>query len=139
MSFSLVKPSLDTPFHIDFQWWKENDNNWRVFLHSCLCEEHQTIINGINMDIQLDFIDPKTGEVTRIDALQHTLMTHCAIQEGFISSNTTLVDSVFRTFLTNSNQPLSPNELGEMINRPSLTILRTLTGQKVYSGIRPCH
>jgi hypothetical protein len=29
---SLIKPNLNTPFHIDFSWWKENDNNWRIFL-----------------------------------------------------------------------------------------------------------
>ena len=34
--FSLVKPSIETPFHIDFEWWKETDSNWRVFLFDFL-------------------------------------------------------------------------------------------------------
>jgi len=28
--FSLVKPTLQTRFHIDFNWWSQNDRNWRV-------------------------------------------------------------------------------------------------------------
>ena len=23
--FSLVKPTVNTPFHIDFEWWRQND------------------------------------------------------------------------------------------------------------------
>ena len=32
--FSLVKPTLQTPFHIDFRWWKQNERDWHVFLRS---------------------------------------------------------------------------------------------------------
>ena len=30
--FSLVKPTVDTPFHIDFAWWKKNERDWHVYL-----------------------------------------------------------------------------------------------------------
>ena len=38
---SLIKPSIKTPFHIDFDWWKQNERDWHVFLRSLLCTEHQ--------------------------------------------------------------------------------------------------
>ena len=38
---SLVKPTIQTHFHIDFDWWGEKDRDWRVYLQSLLCPEHQ--------------------------------------------------------------------------------------------------
>ncbi len=31
---SLVKPTIDTPFKIDFDWWMNHDRDWRVYLRS---------------------------------------------------------------------------------------------------------
>ncbi len=44
--FSLLKPSLQTPFHIDFEWWRTSDTNWHVALRSLLCSEHQEAFAG---------------------------------------------------------------------------------------------
>jgi hypothetical protein len=85
----------------------------------------------------VDSVDPETAEVKRVDGLQHVLMTHCARQPNFITANTTLVDSVFRVFLSNGNEPLSIREVAEIINRPAETILRTISGPQVYKGLRP--
>jgi len=137
--FSLVKPTLETPFSIDFDWWKEHDNNWRVYLFSYLCPEHQTAFEGSSEDIWIDWIDPETAEVRQVDGLQNVLMSHCAQQEDFLTRNTTLVDSVFRVLLAHGNEPMTVVELGEAINRPPDTILRTLSGMQVYKGIRPRH
>jgi hypothetical protein len=136
--FSLVKPTPETPFHIDFAWWKQHDNNWRVHLHDCLCSEHQEVFSNLEDESWVDWIDPETAEVKRVDGLQHVLITHCARQTGFLTVNTTLVDAVFRTFLANGNVPMSPNGLAVQINRPADTILKTLAGPQVYKGLRPC-
>ena len=134
---SLIKPSLDTPFHIDIEWWKRSDQNWRVYLYNCLCEEHQQAYKDSDRDITIDWIDSYTAEVIQVNGLQHTLMTHCAKQDDFLSSHTALVDSVFRVFIANGNSPLSPTELAENVGKPAITILRTLSGPKVYKGLRP--
>jgi hypothetical protein len=134
---SLIKPKLDTPFRIDFDWWKKNDRNWRVFLRSFLCDEHQLLFEKLDNDEVVDWIDPKTAEVTQVDGLQHILITHCAKQSDFLNANMTLVDSVFRVLLSNGNQPMTAEELGSVLNRPAQTILRTLSGVRVYKGIRP--
>ncbi len=137
--FSLVKPTLETPFQVDFDWWKQHDNNWRVFLYSYLCPEHKAAFADTGQEVLVDWVDPETAEVRTIDGLLHILMTHCARQLDFVTSNTTLVDAVFRMLLANGNEPLTPVELGNAIHRPAETILKTLSGMQVYRGIRPSH
>ena len=135
--FSLVKPTVDTPFQIDFDWWKQHDSDWRVFLLNLLCEPHQTTFKDQEDDVVIDFIDPKTAEVKSVDGLLHTLLNHCAKMADFTTHDSSLVSTVFRVFLSNNNHPLSPNELSKIINRPANTILITLSGPTVYKGIRP--
>jgi hypothetical protein len=135
--FSLVRPTVNTPFHIDFDWWMQNDNNWRVYLHDCLCSEHQAKFSDFDESEWIDWVDPETAEVQRVDGLQHVLITHCARQPEFLTTNTSLVDAVFRVFLAGGNKPLTPLELSERLGRPPETILRTLSGPVVYKGLRP--
>lgn len=137
--FSLVKPTLDTPFHIDFDWWKSHDHNWRVFLQSFLCVEHQKLYADLTNEVWIDWIDPQTAEVQHVDGLQHVLMTHCAKQIDFVSNSTTLVYAVFRVLLANGNIPSSPNDLSKLIGKSPEIILRTFSGPTVYQGIRPLH
>jgi hypothetical protein len=135
---SLVKPTLQTHFHIDFDWWAKNDRDWRVYLRSYLCPEHQLAFADMDMDAQVDWVDPETAEVQQVDGLQHVLITHCAKQLGFVTEQSAIVDGIFRLFLANGNTPLTPLELGEKLGRPPLTILKLLSGTRVYKGLRPC-
>jgi hypothetical protein len=135
--FSLVKPTTQTPFHIDFDWWKQQDKDWRVFLYGYLCPEHQAAFSPRDENTMMDWIDPESAEVTRVDGLQHTLITHCARQAGFVTNNMALVDSVFRVLLAQGNNPLTSAQLSEIISRPAETILRTLSSGVVYKGMRP--
>jgi len=135
--FSLVKPTVDTPFHIDFDWWKETDSNWRIFLFSFLCEKHQELFSDKNDSLKIDAVDPETAEVYPVDGLLYTLMNHCAKMEDFIPDNLPLIGRIFRVFLANGNEPLNPQQLSKMVNRPARTILVTIGGHQVYKGIRP--
>jgi hypothetical protein len=136
--YSLVKPTLQTKFHIDFDWWTQIDNDWRVFLQTLLCSDHQQSYADANFEEMIDWVDPDTAEIQNVDGLRHILITHCARQSGFITDHTTLVDAVFRIFLANGNSPQTSAELAERLRRPPETILRTLSGMQVYRGIRPC-
>ena len=135
--FSLVKPTLQTPFHIDFDWWQKNERDWHVYLRSLLCPEHQELFATIQEGEMIDWVDPKTAEVKSVDGIQHTLMSHCARRPEFVTEQTAIVEAVFRLFLTNDNLPMTAEELGLRLNRPPLTILRTLSGPRVYKGLRP--
>lgn len=135
---SLVRPTLQTRFHVDFEWWVKNDRDWRVYLRSNLCLEHQEAFANIEAEEKVDWVDPNTAEVQQVDGLQHVLITHCAKQPGFITQRSTLVDAAFRLFLANGNTPMNALELSERLGRPAETILRTFSGRRVYKGLRPC-
>jgi len=134
---SIIKPSNNTRFHIDFAWWEKNDRDWRVFLQSYLCPEHQQLFQEHKPDMLLDYIDPVSAEVKQVDGLQHVLISHCARQPEFISDRTAVVDAVFRIFLANGNQPKSCLELSERLGKPAETLLRVISGSRVYKGLRP--
>jgi hypothetical protein len=134
---SLVKPTLQTHYHIDFAWWQKNENDWHVHLTSLLCPEHKEMFAKVQGSDLIDFIDPETAEVRPMDGLQQIILTHCARQPEFVTGQTAMVEAVFRTFLSNGNSPLSPTELSERLGRPANTILITLSGPRVYKGIRP--
>jgi len=135
--FGLLKPTLETPFHIDFDWWKKNERDWHVYLRSLLCQEHQEAFADVQEGEMIDWVDPKTAEVKPVDGIQHALMTHCARRPEFVTEQTAMVEAVFRLFLTNENVPMTAEELGSLLNRPPNTILRTLSGPRVYKGLRP--
>ncbi len=135
--YSLVKPTLNTPFHIDFDWWRQSDQEWRVHLRSCLPPEYQQAFADADTE-EVDWVDPETAEVQRVDGLQHALINYATNNEDFITERTTLVESIFRILLANGNLPLTPTELGERLSRPPMTILRTISGIRVYKGIRAC-
>lgn len=136
--YTFFKPTLQTRYHIDFNWWQQNDRDWRVYLQNNLCPEHREAYADYNAGEMIDWVDPNTAEVQQVDGLQHILITHCAKQDGFITERSALVDSVFRVFLANGNIPLSALELGERLGRPPDIILKTFSGLRVYKGIRPC-
>jgi hypothetical protein len=137
--FSLIRPTNQTPFHVDFDWWKQHDTNWRVYLHSCLCAEHQAAFTNLEEGYLIDWVDAETAEVTSVDGLEHILMTHCSLLPDFLDMNMPLVDAVFRVFVAHHNTPMSSLELSEFTGKSSDIILRTLAGPQIYKGIRPIH
>ena len=135
---SLVKSTLETPFRIDFNWWSQHDRDWRVHLRSLLsAEELERFADIIDGDVMLDWVDPDSAEVHQVDGLQHVLITHTAQQENFLQDGTAMVEAIFRLFLKNGNSPMTVVEIGETLNRDPKPILRTLSGARVYRGIRP--
>lgn len=134
---SLLKPTIKTPFHIDFEWWKQNERDWHVFLRSFLCAEHQEIFAETEEGDSLDWIDPQTAEVKPVDGIQHALISHCAQLPDFVNQRTALVEAIFRLFLANGNIPMTAEDLSEKLGKPADTILRTIAGPRVYRGLRP--
>ena len=134
---SLLKPNVKTPFHIDFEWWKQNERDWHVFLRSLLCSEHQDAFADMEEGQMIDWVDGETAEVKPVDGVQNALMSHCALQPEFVNDRTAMVEGVFRIFLVNGNSPMSAEDLSRKLGRPAETILRTLTGPRIYRGLRP--
>jgi hypothetical protein len=135
---SFVKPTINTPYHIDFEWWKKSELNWRVMLMAYLSnEDQQAFEKAEDQDRQYDIIDSETGEVISVDALQHLLISKYAQREGFIDDTTSMVEAIFRLFLANGNYPMTAEEIGERLNRPPTLVLQMLSGRRIYQGIKP--
>jgi hypothetical protein len=132
-----TKPSVETKFHIDFDWWMQSGRNFRVFLQSHLCSECRVRFKDYREADLIDWVDAETAEVTQVDGLWHSLRTCCSGKTDYISELMPLTTAVARTFLANGNEPLSPNQLSELLHRPADTILRTIGSTQVYDGIRP--
>jgi hypothetical protein len=123
----LIKPTLETPYHVDYGWWDKADRNLRVYLKSHLCALHRDMYSESSVDTTIDWVDSYTAEVR----------THCSQQPDYITNDTSVVDAVFRVFLVNDNHPLSPRELAERIGKDPELILKTISGKTVYKGLRP--
>jgi hypothetical protein len=134
---SRVRPTLDTKFHIDYEWWRRENRDLKAYLISHLPPEKRTQFDSSAEQEMIDWIDPQTAEVRQLDALQHAI-AQAVLDPQFVNEHTPLVDAIFRVFLANGNKPLSPEELSRFLPRraPAL-ILRTLSSPTVYKGIRP--
>ena len=134
----LWHPTLETKFHIDRDWWKGQRRNLRLHIHSRLCASCKALYPTYEDAGEMDWVDEQTAEVTRVDALWHIVRTCCSTKPEYITDETPLAEAIFRIFLANGNTPLTPMELYQIFNRrPPGVILRTLTGEQIYYGIKP--
>ena len=132
------RPSLETKFHIDDDWWLAGGKDLRVAVRGQLCKDCQARFPDHRNLEAVDWVDPETAEVVRADALLQALRNDCSKKPEFISASNALVTNIFRIFLLNGNQPLTPGEMqGQMPWTGADTILRTLTAGQVYMGLRP--
>ena len=132
------RPSLETRFYIDHEWWQATGRDLRVAVRGQLCRDCQTRFPDHRNLEAVDWVDPDTAEVVRADALMQTLRNDCAKKPDFISNGNSLVTNIFRIFLLNGNQPLTPVELAQQMPWTNGdTILRTVASGQVYMGLRP--
>ncbi len=132
----LVKPTLDTKFYVDYDWWERSNEDLRSYLLSHVLPEQRDRLSTIEEGSVIDYIDPATGEVSQLDELNLAIRL-AAADPNFINLQTSLVDSVFRVFLANGNLPQTPKELAALTGRRASTILKTFSGVRIYKGVRP--
>lgn len=133
-----TRPTLDTKFHIDMNWWEQEQIDFRLYLHHQLCPEHRQRYPDYHRTELVDWIDPVTAEVKRVDALWQALLSCCSKRPDYLSDSTPLITAIFRVFLANNNTPMTPVELAQVIGRAQPeVILQLLTRGKIYRGIKP--
>ncbi len=132
------RPTVDTRFHIDMDWWKETRRDIRVYMRELLCDECRAEFESFQGQEEIDWVDEQTGEVTQVDGLWHSVRTCCSHKPNYITPSTPVIDAIFRTFIANGNKPLSARDLYELLDRrPPEMLLRMLTVGPIYMGIRP--
>ncbi|MBK8135931.1 MAG: hypothetical protein IPK52_08835 [Chloroflexi bacterium] len=131
----LAKQTLDTRYHIDYEWWRTSTEDLRTNLLKQVPPDFKDAVLAQPEDRQFDYIDPKSGRVSRLDALHFALMVASESTE-FLDNSVSLADAIFRVLLTRDNAPTSARELAALTGRDGRTIL-TLLGSRVLYGIRP--
>jgi hypothetical protein len=132
-----IKPTLDTPFHIDYNWWVEQGLDLNVQLLQHLSPELREVYTGQRLGDKIDLIDWETGEVRQVEGLQYLIATRCSKDPGYIMQAPTLLEAIFRAFLSNGNHPLTPRALAPLVGHTSEQVLRVLSGSIVRKGLRP--
>jgi hypothetical protein len=128
----VIRPDVNTKFHIDLDWWQKSGRDIRVEVYNALCLESRASVPPPEEIRAVDWIDPQTGEVTRVDILWDTLMGHCAHQHDYVTSTMPLTRAILRVLLANGNQPLSATELHQRIRKGTpQSILRVLLGSEM--------
>jgi len=134
---NFVKPTVDTPFCIDYSWWEGQSVDMNVQLLAHLPENLREAYAGKSVDEKIDLIDWETGAVQQVEGLQYLIATQCREDPGYIMQAPTLLEAVFRVFLSNGNQPVSPRALSPLVGHQPKKILRLLAAGKVRKGLRP--
>jgi methyltransferase-like protein len=131
----LKRPTLDTKFHIDFGWWDQSDLDLKTYLFSRLeIGDDSSIELGVE---NVDLVDPDTAEVRQVDSFQFAMQTYFSQLPDDFVKHSSLVDAVFYVLLANANKPMSAQELAERVQRDPDTVLKTISGTRIYQGIRP--
>ena len=117
---------------IDLDWFKLNGRSFLPLIQAGLCPKCRKQL--------------KAGEEgPSVDELLSSIRDCCSNTPGFITRNLPILESVFRLFLANGNQPLALEELGKQLSerrsgdtfRTSAEVLLRLLSNDQYYGIRP--
>jgi hypothetical protein len=131
----LKRPTEDTRFYIDYDWWDRSNLDLKTYLYSKL-----DISDDLSLDTEMDrvdLVDAQTGEVRQVDGFQYVLQTYFSRLPQDFTQRASLVDAAFFVLLANANQPMTAKEIADRLNRSTEVVLRTLGGPHVYQGIRP--
>lgn len=132
----LAKQTLDTKYYIDYEWWPTSGEDLRTNLLKQVPPDFKDAVLAQPEDREFDYIDIKTGRVSRVNPL-HFALKVAAEDPEFLGQSNSLADVIFRVLLINGNQPISARELAAMTGRDGRTILTLLSSPRVYYGIRP--
>ncbi len=134
----VARPDVKSLFYIDLSWFEKNGRDLREALHEALCDECRARYPTPADAHVVDRVHPRTGEVTRVDALWESIVDHCALRPGFVTPATPLTAGIFRALLANGNQPMSSEQLQKRIGKSSApAILKLLLGTEVENGVVP--
>ena len=116
---------------IDLDWQQQSNCSFFALAQGCLCPKCQ---------------ERRKGEISAADLLT-TIKDCCSETPNFITGELPILESIFRLFLANGNQPLDLEELGKQLSewrggdtyRTSAEILSRLLSSDQYYGLRQVH
>ena len=123
---------LEQSWFIDLDWYRLNRRSFTTLAQRSLCPKCYKRLQV------------KTGEIAAA-GLFKAIKGCCSKEPGFISGRLSLLESMFRLFLANGNQPLNLEALvgqlrkwrGEGQHRPAAGVVSRLLASDQYYGLRP--
>lgn len=136
----IARPTLETRFHVDWSWFERNNINAEKVIRDQLTPKVAERFPPEAAIETVDYVNPQTGEVTRLDSLREAIMSECQWEPLYLTGDIPLVQAVLRVFLANNNQPLTVIEIAQRLERIDPDpILRVLTTGDVQMGIVPLY
>jgi len=125
----IVTEQVRSRWFIDFNWYQESNRSFFALAQNCLCDKCRKQL--------------KEGKIAADDILA-TIRDCCSKSPVFITDRLPILESIFRLFLANDNQPLDLDELGERlrewrggdIHRTSAEVLSRLLSSDQCYGLR---
>lgn len=122
----------ETRWSIDLDWYQQNNRSFSALSQGCLCPKCKQRLSV-------------EGKEVSVDSLLTTIKDCCSHVPGYITDQLPILESVFRLFLANGNQPLYIEELSRQLTewrnddayRTSMEMLPRLIDNEQYYGLRP--
>jgi len=116
---------------IDLDWYRQNNRSISALAQDYLCANCHGQLSAGEKEIS-------------VDKLLSTIKNCCSNDTRFINSQLPILESIFRFFLANDNQPLDLEELGKQLSErrggdiyhTSPEILSRLLKNDKYYGLR---
>ncbi len=120
-----------THWFIDLDWYQQNNRSLSALSKSYLCPKCTKQLRAEEKEISVDKLLPAIKDC-------------CSHEPGFITDQLPIMESAFRFFLANGNQPLDLEELSKQLSerrggdtyRTSAEILTRLLENDQYYGLR---
>ncbi len=122
---------IKTSWFIDLDWYQKNSRSFSILAQRCLCSKCRKGLGAEEVEFPAD-------------ELIRNIKDCCSHEPDYITSGLPVLESVFRLFLANGNQPLDLEELGEQLTerrregfyRTSVEVLSRLLMSDQYYGLR---
>ena len=116
---------------IDLDWYQQSNRSFSALAQDCFCAKCRRELSA-------------KGEEISDDELIATIKDCCCHKPEFITEKLPILESVFRLFLANGNQPLGLEEMGKQLSerrgvdtyRTSPEIFSRLLKDEWYYGLR---
>ncbi len=116
---------------IDLGWLEQNNRSFFILAQGGLCPKCR------------ERLKEGKGEISAANLISN-IGDCCSKVPGFITDKLPILESIFRLFLANGNQPLDLEELGKQLGerwggapqRTSVEVLSRLLGNERYYGLR---
>ncbi len=128
MDEDITTEQISPGWFIDLSWYQQSNRSFLAMAQSCLCSKCRE----------------KLKEDASAADFVAAIRDCCSKAPGFITRELPVLESIFRLFLANGNQPLDLEELGRQLSewrgntfRTSPQTLSRLLKSDQYYGLRP--